>query len=85
MRARIVGLVGAAFMALWGVPAGALERAEVKPSLCIDIVLILSPSPTWSIGRPYSCACGPALTQRPISGGAVYTINTGCWQGAPTE
>lgn len=77
MRSRLVAAVAAAFMVLWAVPAGAAEEQAHAASICIDITVMLSP-PSWGVGYPYSCACGPALTQRPIPGGVEYTVNTGC-------
>jgi hypothetical protein len=77
MRARLIGVVAAAFLALGVLPAGASAPSGAMASTCIDITVMISP-PSWGVGFPYSCACGPALTQRPIPGGVVYTVNTGC-------
>ena len=85
MKARIVGAVAAAFLAVGVLPAAAVaaEAAAAEFSTCIDITVMLSP-PNLSVGFPYTCDCGPALTQRPIPGGVEYTVNTGCIRQTPS-
>ena len=85
MKTRIVGALVGAFLAVGVLPAtAATEATAAEFSTCIDITVILSPRPSWSVGFPYDCDCGPALTQRPIPGGVEYTVNTGCIRQTPS-
>lgn len=44
---------------------------------CTDVTITQSP-PGWHVSETYECdGCRP-LTVRPTSGGAIYTINSGC-------
>ncbi len=83
MRARIIGIVAAAFLALGVAPAPAAGETEGMDSVCIDVTVMVSP-PGWSASFPYPCACGPFVTHQPIYGGAVYTINSSCVTHTPT-
>lgn len=73
MRRRI-GLAAAA-VAMAVVP---MTPARAQGGECIDVTITQLPQ-GFHVSAPYSCeGCGPLVKSRPISGGAVYTINMGC-------
>lgn len=74
MKRRMLGVVVAA-VALTVVPSAA--AVAQSGATCTDVTITQSP-PGWHVSETYECdGCRP-LTVRPTSGGAVYTINSGC-------